>query len=240
MTRRSISIVVAATTVAVAMCAVAPAGATTPSYTMQKNVYGKRYCELAPVFLEGNGLKVDIYNSFKQSTCPTDLWNSAITTSAIDSAKTALGAVAVAINGPRWWSFDEIGGILAPEVVMFGNLGLQHAAVLHFAGRAQPPAYTEFQVMRTSTWVWNKGTYLRVLTSPAGRKFIMQSWTTQVSTQVTASKVNTLATGAHPLLVLPTGWKFKAYKATKKVTVVAPGTMQLVQDNLKNVYSLLP
>ncbi|CAB4865213.1 MAG: hypothetical protein F2799_02075 [Actinobacteria bacterium] len=240
MTRRSISIVVAATTVAVAMCAVAPAGATTPPYTMQKHVYGKRYCEMAAVFLEGQGLKVDIYNSFNQSTCPTSLWNSAITGSAMNAAKTALGAIAIATNGPRWWSFDEIGGVMAPQVVKFGNLGLQHAAVLHFAGLAQPPAFTEFQVIRTSTWVWNKGTYVRVLTSPAGRKFIMQSWTTQVSTKVTASKVNTLATGAHPLLTLPAGWKYKAYKATKKVTVVAPGTMQLVQDNLKNVYSRLP
>ena len=157
----------------------------------------------------------------------------------MDKAKSDLGAVAVITNGPRWWAFDSIGGILGKQDVSFGSLVTNLAAVLNFAGLSQPPAYTPFTVQRTSTWVYNKGTYLRVLTSPTGKKYAMQSWTTQVSTKVKSSTVNTLNKGAHPLITLPAGWSFKAYKAPAKLTVVAPGTMQIVQDSVKNVYSLI-
>ena len=135
--------------------------------------------------------------------------------------------------------FDEIGGVLAPAVVNFATLGMNKAAVLNFPTLAPPAAFTEVTVQRTSTWVYNKGTYLRVLTSPAGKKYVMQAYTTQVSTKVKASNLNTLATGKKPLVTLPAGWKYSAYKAKSKLTILAPGTMTIVQDNLKNTYSLM-
>ena len=84
---------------------VAPAAAASP-YPMTTKTYGKRYCEMAVAFLEGSGLSVDIYNTFAQNSCPASSWAAAITPSAIDAAKTSLGAVQVVTNGPRWWAFD--------------------------------------------------------------------------------------------------------------------------------------
>jgi len=240
MNRKSIRVAALGVTAAVAMSAAAPAVAATPSYQMQKGAYGKRYCEMAAAFIDGSGLKVDIYNTFAQNTCPASDWAVATTSSAMATAKTALGAAQIVTNGPRWWAFNEIGGVLGSTVVKFGNLGMNKAAVLNVPTFAPPAAFTEVTVQRTSTWVYNKGTYLRVLKSPTGKKYVMQAWTTQVSSKVTASSVNNLAKGKHPLIKLPTGWSYSAYKAKSKVTLVAPGTMTIVQDNLKNTYSVLP
>ena len=116
---------------------------------------------------------------------------------------------------------------------------MRKAATLDFTTLSLPPFFTPFTVHRTSTWVWNKGTYMRILTAPDGRRFAMQAWTTQVNTGLTAKNLNSINSGKKPLLHLPSGWKWKEVKASKRTTVVAPGTMTIVQDNLKNVYSLL-
>ena len=239
MTKTSIR-AAAVTAIAAVAVAAAPASAATTPYPMTKKAYGKRYCEMAVAFLNGSGgLKVDVYNTFAQNTCPASAWTAATAPAAMDAAKASLGALAIVTNGPRWWAFDEIGGVLAPEVVSFGGLAMNRAAILNFSGMTPPPAFTSFTVQRTSTWVYNKGTYMRVLTAPDGKKYAMQAWTTQVSTKVTASTVNTLASGKKPLITLPAGWKYRAYKATKRTVIVAPGTMTILQDNLKNTYSLI-
>ncbi len=231
-----------ATAVALAAFAVqvAPAAATSPvRYPMTDKTYGKRYCEMAVVFPEGSGVRADVYNTFAQSTCPAAGWAAAITPSALSAAKTSLDALEVITNGPRWWAFDSIGGVLGETVVSFGGLKMNKAAVLNFTGFSAPPAYTPFTVQRTSTWVWNKGTYMRVLKGPDGKKYAMQSWTTQVSSKVTESKLNSMAKGSKPIITLAKGWTFSAYKAPKRTTIVAPGTMTIVQDSVKNVYSLI-
>ena len=239
MNRMSIRVAAVAAVAALSLSAVSVASASTPSYPMQKHAYGKRYCEMAAAFIAGSGLKVDIYNTFAQSDCPASGWAAATTPAALSAAMSALGAAQIVTNGPRWWVFDEIGGVLDSAVVNFATLGMNKAAVLNFPTFAPPAAFTEITVQRTSTWVYNKGTYLRVLTSPAGKKYVMQAYTTQVSTKVKASNLNTLASGTKPLVTLPTGWKYSAYKAKSKLTILAPGTMTIVQDNLKNTYSLI-
>ena len=65
----------------------------------------------------------------------------------------------------------------------------------------------------------------------------MQSWTTQASKKVGPATINKLTSGKRPLVKLTTGWKFRAYKARSTLTIVAPGTMTILQDNVKNVYS---
>ena len=236
MTGKSIRAAALAATAAVVMSAAAPAVAATSPYPMQTKTYGKRYCEMAAVFLDG---KVDVYNTWAHGYCPDADWASATSNAAMDKAKADLGALAIVPNGPRWWAFDSIGGVLGTQDVSFGSLVTNRAAILNFPTLSRPPAYTPFTVQRTSTWVYNKGTYLRVLTSPTGKKYAMQSWTTQISTKVKASTVNTLNKGKHPLITLPLGWSFNAYKAPAKLTIVAPGTMTILQDSVNNVYSLI-
>lgn len=187
MNRNSIRVAAIGATAAIAMSAAAPAGATTPSYPIQNHVYGKRYCEMAAVYLAGSGLTVDIYNTFAQNSCPSSGWTAATKPAALAAAKTALGAVQIVTNGPRWWAFDEIGGVLGSTVVNFANLGMNKAAVLNFPTVSPPAPFTEITVQRTSTWIYHRNTYLRVLTSPAGTRYLMQAWTTQVDTHVTSS-----------------------------------------------------
>lgn len=239
MAKGSIRLVLATAVASMLVLPAAPASAADVTYPIQSGVYGKRYCEMAVANLTGVGLAihVDIYNTFGLNDCPTAAWEAATTKTALDGYKTAFAAAAVQINGPRWWAFDRIGGVLGGETVNFGSIGMRKAATLEFPTPSLPPFYTPFTVNRTSTWVYAKGTWVRTLTAPDGRKYAMQAWTTQVSTKVKASSLNTLASGKAPLLKLPKGWKYRAAKATRSLTVVAPGTMTIVQDNLKNVYS---
>ena len=241
MIRISRKLVTAAVAIgAFAMVLAGPASAATPSYTIEKGAYGKRYCELMLVKIQPSAplLHIQVWNTFGLNDCPTAGWNAATTSAALTASATANGMDTISVNGPRWWAFNRIGGVLGTSTKMFGTVGMRQAAVLDL--NAAPTPFVELTVHRTSTWIYDKGTYIRELISPSGKKYGMQAWTTQVSTKVTEKSLNTLATGKKPLLVLPAGWKYKAIKLTKQLTVVAPGTMTVIQDNLKNTYSLLP
>ena len=231
---------VATVAAVVGLIAAMPASATTPSYTIQKGAYGKRYCELMLVKIQPTAplLHVQVWNTFGLNDCPTEAWNAATTTAALTGFATANAMDQVTVNGPRWWVFNRIGGVLSSNTKTFGTVTMRQAAILDLNGAPTP--FAEVTVQRTSTWIYDKGTYLRELISPSGKKYGMQAFTSMVNSKVTEKSLNTLASGKKPLLVLPTGWKYKAIKLTKQLTIVAPGTMTVVQDNLKNTYSLLP
>ena len=224
-------------TMAVGFSASPAAAASAPTYPMVAHMYGQRYCEMAVATLVPSGIHAIVYNTFGLNKCPATEWAAATTPAALLAAKTSRGVLSVTVNGPRWWAFDEIGGLLGSTVEMFGTIGTREAAVLDFSLTGLPAPFTEFPVKRTSTWIYHKGSYVRELTSPTNHHYVLQSWTTMISSKVVASKLNTLASGSKPLLTLPKGWKFKARKLTKQLVIIAPGTMTLVQDNLKGVYS---
>ena len=226
-------------TAATSLAAAVPSIAASPAYPIESGAYGKRYCEMAVAKLTGVGVavKVDIFNTFGLNSCPSAAWAAATTVPALEASRIAMGADGIQINGPRWWAFNRIGGVLGSEVVNFGSIGMRKAAILELPTPALPPFFTPFTVKRTSTWIYDKGTWIRTLTAPNGRRYAMQAWTTQISPKVSSSTLNGLASGRSPLLKLPKGWKYSATKATRTITVVAPGTMTIVQDNLKNVYS---
>lgn len=220
----------------IGLIAAIPASAATPSYPLQKGYYGKRYCELMLVKLQSNPLlHVEVWNSYGLNDCPTNAWGTSVTTAGLQSIATANGMDSVAINGPRWWTFDQAGAIIGTNIKTLGSVQMRQFAVLDLA--APPVNWTGTTVQRTTTFIWNKGTYSRVLTAPDGHKYLMQSYTTMVSSKVTEKSLNTLASGSKPLMKLPAGWSYKATKLTKQFKLVAGGTMTVLQDNLKNSYS---
>jgi len=222
---------------AAALIAAVPASAAAPSYTIQKGAYGKRYCELMLVKVQPTAplLHIGVWNTFGLNSCPDAAWKATTTSAALTTLATANSMDQVSVNGPRWWAFNQIGGVLTTQVKTFGTITMRQAALLDLNGAPTP--FVELTVKRTSTWIYDKGTYLRVLTAPNGRKYALQAWTTQVNSKVTEKSLNTLASGSKPLLTLPAGWSFKASKLTKQLKIVAAGTMTVVQDNLKNTYS---
>jgi hypothetical protein len=221
---------------AAAMIAAVPASAANPSYNIQKGAYGKRYCELMLVKAQSNlRLHIQVWNTFGLNSCPEAAWKATTTGDALKSLATTNSMDQVSVNGPRWWVFDQIGGVLTAEVKTFGTITMRQAAVLDLGGAPTP--FVELTVQRTSTWIYDKGTYVRVLTAPNGRKYAMQAFTTMVNSKVTEKSLNTLASGSKPLLKLPAGWSYKATKLSKQLKIVATGTMTVVQDNLKSTYS---
>ena len=221
---------------ATAMIAAIPASAAAPPYTIQKGAYGKRYCELMLVKLQSNPLlHIQVWNTFGLNSCPDAAWKATTTSAAVKALATANLMDQVSVNGPRWWVFNQIGGVLTTEVKTFGTITMRQAAVLDLGGAPTP--FVELTVQRTSTWIYDKGTYVRVLTAPNGRKYAMQAFTTMVNSKVTEKALNTLASGSKPLLKLPAGWSYKATKLSKQLKIVANGTMTVVQDNLKSTYS---
>ena len=197
------------------------------------NSYNARYCEFLFADLQGSGLHLTVFNTFGVNNCPQDKWK-AINVLQLSKEKGHLAAVA---NGPRWWIMDQIGGDInvTPED-MGGGLMMRQVATLDIPTTAPPAAYTELTINRTTTWSYNQGRYLRMLTSPSSRQYIMQAYTTMIDPKLTEAKLNTLATARSSKLRLPKGWKYKASKSTKKLDLTIPEHATVIQDNLKNTY----
>lgn len=195
--------------------------------------YNQRYCEILFADLQGSGLHLQVYNTFALNTCPQNLW------SKIDlpALATQTGHLAAVANGPRWWVLDQIGGDAdAASMDMGGGLMMRRVATLDLPTTSPPAAYTEVKINRATTWSYNKGRWLRMLISPAGRKYVMQAYTTMIDAKLVEAKLNSLGSSKTSKLRLPRGWKFRAFKNTKKLDLVIRSQATVLQDNLKNTY----
>jgi len=230
---------VATVTALVGALSIAPAASATAPYPMTTGYYGKRYCEFLLVKLQATSplLHIQVWNTYPLNTCPTVAWDASTTSAALKSMVSSRGMDAVSVNGPRWWAMNRAGATINPEVTTLGSVTMRHFADVDID--APPALWAAATVKRTSTFIYDKGTYIHQLTSPTGHKYVMQSWTTMISPKVTEKTLKTLASGKSPLLKLPRGWKYSTLKLTKQLSIVAAGTMSVLQDNLKNSYSMI-
>jgi hypothetical protein len=97
-----------------------------------------------------------------------------------------------------------------------------------------PEPFTEIAVARTTIWKYRKGRSLRILVSPTGRRFVMQSYTKTVDPDLTARALNRI--GRNPLIALPEGWKFKSKRLLRPLALKVKTRAWIVRDGLGNVY----
>ena len=97
-----------------------------------------RYGEVIAVFARDGKFEAEVYGTQLLNDCPAELWD------ALDADAIAdeMGAVAVKLNGPRYWTLDGLGTkveVVEPVLRDFGGLTTRRIAVVEM-GEEPPPA----------------------------------------------------------------------------------------------------
>ena len=146
--------------------------------TLPDDIRDYRYCEIIPVFRSGATLYVEVYNTLTLNECPPELWNKLDE----ETLKEKYGAMAVRINGPRYWVINEMDGRGATaegKTADFGGIEMTLRAVLDakvWEGTVGDAFYTVNEVQRTTTFTYYAGNMVYELTSPDGDVYRMQSY----------------------------------------------------------------
>ncbi|HEX7135605.1 MAG TPA: hypothetical protein VF228_23715 [Iamia sp.] len=193
---------------------------------------GLRYCEVLLLSEDDGSFRADVYNTLGLTDCPQDQWD-ALDAGAITAERDVTATI---LNGPRYWTLDEIVQLEERERVesTFGELPMFLAATVEL-GETLPEQtpYTERHVARQTVFRFDAGTEVHELTAPDGRRYVMQSFSHIFDDSQT---LDTLA-GLGDHLELPEGWTFASRVLDEQLDVLsADGVATVVQDDLQNTY----
>lgn len=173
-----------------------------------------------------------VYNTLGLNDCPEAEWK------ALDprKLKKQFKARTVILNGPRYFLMDKNTLANPGKVATFGGLEARHLAdvdiplTVLLRGKSKP--YTENTVKRTSEYIFRKGRTIYELTSPAGARYVMQSYSQMIDPSLTEPDLAALGSR----LQLPPGWRYRAIKLDRDLVLRASGTAHVLQDELQNSY----
>lgn len=193
-----------------------------------------RYAEIVPVFRSGGKFYVEVYNTIGSNECPQDLWDKLNA----DKLAKAYGAEKVILNGPRYWTLnqlDERGVSSDGKIANFGGIEMTQRATMQsniFTGTVGSKFYTENAVQRETTFHYWKNNRVYELISPEGGIYRMQSYCTIRDKSLSINNLEQLA----EKLQLPEGWEFKTYVLNQNEELIANGIAYVINDNLGNSY----
>ena len=193
-----------------------------------------RYCEIIPVFRSGVTLYVEVYNTLSLNECPAELWNELDE----ETLKKEYGAMAVRINGPRYWVINKMdgrGSSADAKVADFGGIEMTQRAVLEskvWEGTVGDASYTVNVVQRTTTYTYYAGNMVYELTSPEGDVYRMQSYSQIFDPTLTIDDLETLG----ERLEMPEGWSYQARVLTDDSELTANGSTYIVNDEFGSTY----
>ena len=193
-----------------------------------------RYCEVLYGKRHLGTLTVKVFNTQGLNECPEALWK-ALDVKVIEKKN---DASFVRLNGPRYWTMDEIkaAGKTANDVIEnFGGIEMSLRATLDVGVKRQL-AGTQFfvpnVVNRNTAFIYKNGTLIYQLTSPQGQAYIMQSYSQIADPNLSMNDLAQLA----PRLKLPDGWKYTVKTLTQDLVLQAQGKAYVIQDNFYNSY----
>ena len=194
---------------------------------------GKRYGEVLLVTPGEVGPQASVYNSFGLNDCPAELW------SALDAKEIAAenGAATALLDGPRYWLMNEIEKPnQGPRIIKnFGGIemALQAQTLLP---ALNPAPYTANQVHRHSVSSFDVGEEVYELLDPALRRWVMQTWSQIVDTDLSRADLSDLG----ERLNLPDGWTYQTRTLTSPLRIdTTTHAAQVLHDDMTNSYSLL-
>lgn len=193
---------------------------------------GVRYCEVLAVVNDG-GLRADVYGTQGLNECPPSQWE-ALDPEAI---REDLDALAVLMNGLRFWLIDSVTSFSEPgEIQVFGELEMRLlASVTLSQGDLTQGAYQERSVIRDTEFVFVAGSEVYELIAPDGKVYVMQSYAQIVDDTLDEAALPSLGEE----LALPDGWIYRTRILDEDYVVVdQDGIATVVQDELQNTYQL--
>jgi len=186
------------------------------------------------VFRDGFQLYGEVYNTMTLNDCPADLWN-ALDAKALAQA---YGAVAVKLNGPRYWVLNSItaGGSMASGAYAdFGGIQMKRLARVGIEPKQVSAAgakYLPSKVQRTTTYTYAAGAKVYELVSPTGEVWRMQSYSQTVDASLNLEALDALGSK----LKLPAGWEYRTRVLDAESLLKAEGLAWVTQDDFENSY----
>ena len=202
--------------------------------TLPDDIRDYRYCEIIPVFRSRTTLYVEVYNTLTLNECPSELWNKLDE----ETLKEEYGAIAVRINGPRYWVVNKMDGHGATangKVADFGGIEMTRRAILESNvqdGTVGDALYTENEVQRTTTYTYYAGNMVYELISPEGDVYRMQSYSQIFDPTLTIEDLETLG----ERLELPEDWSYQARVLTDDIELSSDGLTYIINDEFLNTY----
>jgi hypothetical protein len=177
------------------------------------------------------GLKfeAEVWGTQGLNDCPAESWEALDE----DTIRSETGALAVVMNGPRYWLPNSTTGKLPSTLRRtFGKLEMRHLATLEIDRRRGKDPYVERTVRRTTTYVFSRGEEIYELMSPAGAVYVMQSMSQIVDPDLRLAELPDLASR----LKLPTGWTYQARTLDADLVLQVKNEAVVLQDELRNTY----
>jgi hypothetical protein len=207
---------------------------TTDTPRLISDVRGVRYGEVIAAFLRDGRFEAEVYGTQFLNDCPQDQWD------ALDATAIAeeMGAVAVKLNGPRYWTLDGMGtkvNALEPVLREFDGLLMRRLAVIDLGDQPAPAPYTEVHVDRGAVFFFDAGRPVYELVDPDGTAYVMQALCVGVDPDMTEASLLDLGGRLH----MPEGWTYRSRILDDELVVDTTATIATVlQDEFENSYTL--
>jgi hypothetical protein len=206
-----------------------------PEFEMSvSNLRNQRYCEVLYGKRNWLILEVKVYNTQGLNLCPEVQWK--VLTK--DTIAKANDASFVLLNGPRYWTMDEIqaaGNTVNNVKESFGGIEMNLRAIVKlglFKQLIGSKQYNPNEITRTTNFIYKAGATVYELVSPSGEVYVMQSYSQIVNPTLSIKDLSTL----DQQLKMPTGWSYKSRVLENELSLIANGTAYVLQDNLSNSY----
>jgi hypothetical protein len=199
---------------------------------------GARYGEIFLITSQAGQLTAMVYNTTGLNDCPPATWRS------LDPDELAkdFGVPAVYLNGPRFWTLDQIAARATGEVLSFGGLDARRVAELpippdlDLAGRPGGRYYRDITINRETEWMFAAGLPVYELLTPDAKIYVMQAYSHIVDDSLTLDSLSALGDSLH----LPEGWRYRTRTPDRDLTLrTAAGGAHVLQDELQNTYMRL-
>ena len=198
------------------------------------NMRDVRYGEVLAVFARDNKLEAEVYGTQMINDCPDELWKT------LDAAVIAseMSALAVKLNGPRYWVLDGLGTKVAfvePVMRDFNGLMMRRIATVDLGDKPATVPYEERYVNRGAVFFFDAGSVVYELINAQGKAYVMQAYCVGVDPTLNLDNLGDLAAR----LDLPVGWSFRSRILDAELVVDTtdhPATV--VQDEFENTYTL--
>ena len=198
------------------------------------NLRNQRYCEVLVGRRAWLNLEVKVFNTQGLNLCPEAQWK----TLTKESIEKSFDASFVLLNGPRYWTMDEIqaaGSTVNDVKETFGGIEMNLRATVQVSLLKQligSKQYTPNEVTRTTNFIYRAGSAVYELTSPGGDVYVMQSYSQIVNPVLSMKDLPVLG----EQLKLPAGWTYRSRVLDQDLSLIANGVAYVLQDNLSNSY----
>ncbi len=195
---------------------------------------GVRYGEVLAVYARDGGLEAEVYGTQMLNDCPQEQWD----TLDADAIAEEMEAVAVKLNGPRYWMLDGLGqkvAVVDPVFRDFNGLTMRLIATVDLGDDPATRPYVERYVNRGAVFFFDAGAPVHELVDPDGLAYVMQAYCVGVDPSLTEADLG----GLGDRLDLPEGWSFRTRVLAEDLVVDTTATIATVlQDELENTYTL--